>query len=206
MQLESGLRIDARVAGGLSGRERHTATIIWLEHVQKCVVQSIDKGSFGTEICSQLERVENELFIVCQLEAAISYASEQFGVGIAEGVNGLHRITDQEEGATGLIGPRSHEGGKKLMLAPAGVLEFIDKEVANVISCSDCDVGGRFVSVRKYLLCDLGYFNEIDGACLGKDGSQVARCLAQQGEACLDYPPIFLRVASRGETANPMKG
>src|SRR6476646_357931 len=108
----------------------------------------MDKRGFGSEICSQLEGVENEWLIVCQLEAAISHASEQFGVRISKRVNGLHRITNHEDAATNLIGPRSYEGGEKLMLAPAGVLEFVDQEVANVIGGGECGLRGIFVFVR----------------------------------------------------------
>ncbi len=206
MQLKPGLRSDIRVAGRFCGRKRHTATIISAEHVQKCVVQSMNKRSVSSEIGSQLEGVENEPFIVSQFEAAISHAREQLWIRVAERVNGLHRVTDQEDGATVLIAPRRHEAAEKLILASTRVLELVDQEVANVISGSECDLRGEFIFVLKHLLCDLSYFSEIDDACLGKDGSQVARCLAQQCEACLDDLPIFVRVACRGKTANPMKG
>jgi len=52
---------------------------------------------------------------------------EQFGIGIAEEVDGLHGIADDEDCAAFRLGPRGHERTDQLVLAAAGVLKLIQQ-------------------------------------------------------------------------------
>ena len=70
------------------------------------------------------------------------HAREQLGIGIAEKVDGLHGVADDEKGAAGGFGPCGDQRGDELVLAAAGVLKFIDEEMANAVGDGECSVGG----------------------------------------------------------------
>ena len=71
------------------------------------------------------------------------------------------------------IGPGGDEAGEQLVLAAAGVLEFVDQQVADAVGDGERGVGGQAVVALGGLLGDLRHFNEVHGAGFGKDNSAV---------------------------------
>ena len=65
------------------------------------------------------------------------------------------------------------------MLAAAGVLKFVDEQVADTVGNRQRRFAGNASIAFENMQGDLSYFNEVDGACFGKDGAQFACRVAQ---------------------------
>ncbi len=88
------------------------------------------------------------------------------------------------------------------MLAPAGVLKFVDEQVANAICDRECCIAGEGTFAFEDMQGNLGHFNEVNGARLGKDGAQFARRVAQKREGGLHDLPILFGITGRRKFAN----
>ena len=70
-------------------------------------------------------------------------AQIQTDLGLAEAVDGLHRVADHEQRAPVARLPAGSELGQQFMLAHRGILEFIDQQVANAVIEMQGQIGGR---------------------------------------------------------------
>ena len=125
--------------------EGDAAAVVCAKICAKISLSRVDERLDGAEVRGQRDRVEEERYVVLDFEAGFADAREELGVGVAEKVNGLHRIADDEATAAFALGPRDDEAAEEFVLAAAGVLKLVDEEVANAIGDGERGVGGLAV-------------------------------------------------------------
>src|SRR5579863_3894767 len=109
------------------------AAVALREDFVKGVIQGIDKSGIAAEIRGQADGMQRERFLLSEFEASLLDAPEELGLGVAERVDRLDRVADHEDGAARAIGPCGDERGDELVLAAAGVLEFVHQQVMYVV-------------------------------------------------------------------------
>ena len=149
--------------------------------------------------------MEGKGFLLAEFKSSFLYTAKELGLGVAEEVDGLHRIADDEDGATGAIFPCLDERGDELMLAAASVLEFVDKQMANVIGNDECGVRWQLVLGEQDVSGDLCDFDEVDGTGFRKDGLQFARGMAEENKAGPNDLPFFFCIAGGRKLSYPGK-
>ena len=76
-------------------------------------------------------------------------------------------------------GHASMQRGNELVLTAAGVLELVDKQMADIVGDGQRGVAGQIVFAAEDLLGNLRDFNEVDRAGLCEDRLQLGGCVAQ---------------------------
>src|ERR1039458_6063316 len=92
-----------------------------------------------------MDGIEEKRKIAEDFEAQFFDAREEFRVGLAEAVDGLHGIANDETGAAFAIGPCGDEAAEQFVLTAAGVLEFVDQQMADSVGDSLRGIDGKFV-------------------------------------------------------------
>ncbi len=100
------------------------------------------------------------------------------------------------------LGPCGDEAGEQLVLAAAGVLEFVDQQVTDAVGDGQGRIGGKAVFASKHAPSDLRDLDEIHGSGFGEDDLQLACGVAQQGETGLHDLPVFFGVAGGGQSCD----
>ena len=78
----------------------------------------------GAEVCRQMDWIELEWQIVAGISRPSTlYARKKLGIGVAEKIDGLHGIADDEAGAAFALGPRSDEAAQATGAAGGWCLE-----------------------------------------------------------------------------------
>ncbi len=143
----------------------------------------------------KLYGIERESFFLAEFKSSLLHAAEKFGLGIAEKVDGLHRVADDKDGAAGTIGPCRDQRGDEFVLAAAGVLELVDQQVADAIGNDERGFGGQLVFAAEDVPGDLRDFNEVNGASFSEHGLQFASGMAEKSEAGAHDLPVFFGIA-----------
>ena len=117
-------------------------------------------------------------------------ARKQFGVGVAEDVDGLHGVADDEAGAALALGPGGDEAPKQFVLTAARVLEFVDQQVANAVGDGLRGVDWKFVFAFEHAERDLRDLSEVSSGRLGEDDAEFGGSAAQQSETGADNLPF----------------
>jgi hypothetical protein len=146
--------------------------------------------------------MEREGLPFAELKSKLLDAVEELSFGVAEEVDGLHGIADDEDGAACGIGPRFDERGDEFVLTPAGVLELVDKEVMDIVADGLGGVGGEIVFAAQNTAGDLSDLNEVDGAGFCEYCFQFCRGVAEKEKARANDLPVFFGVASGREIAD----
>ena len=131
---------------------------------------------------------------------------EEFGIGIAEEVDGLHGVADDETTAAFALGPGGDEAAEEFVLAAAGVLKLVDEQVVDAVGDGEGGVGGLAVGALEDVEGDLRDFNVVDCAGFGKDDAELAGGVAEQGETGADDLPVFVGVAGGGQGSGRRRG
>ena len=121
------------VACGQRLSECDAAAVIDGEDLGKHLVDAIDQLRRGAEVSLELHGFESQRKFARNFKADLFHARKKFCIGIAEKVDGLHGVADDEAGAAFALGPGCDKVREQLMLAAAGVLKFVDEQVANAV-------------------------------------------------------------------------
>src|SRR5271156_6515523 len=127
-----------------------------------------------------MDRIEWESKIAENFEAVLFNARKQFGVGLAEAVDGLGRIPDDEAGAALAIGPGGNEAAEQLVLTAAGVLEFIHEKMANSVGDGQSCVRRKSVCALEHAEGNLRHFSEVGSGRFGEDDAKLSGRVAQE--------------------------
>ena len=122
----------------------------------KRIVQPANELRAGAEVRFQLNGFECQRFAIRQFESHLLYAREQFGVCIAEEIDGLHGVADDKEGTARGIGPCRDESADEAVLAAAGVLELVNQQVTDSVGDTERGFAGQAVFVFENAKRDLG--------------------------------------------------
>ena len=122
-------------------------------------------------------------------DAALADAQEESDVGLAEAVDRLHRVADDEQRPAVVRHPAARQFFDQADLARAGVLEFIDQQVADAVVERLGQIGRRFVVAERQAGAG-GDFDEIDLAGFLKGQPQLPGGQPQQAGETLDGGPF----------------
>src|SRR5207237_3999750 len=89
-------------------------------------VVPIDQARLRAEVRSEREALELD-----GAEAFLPRLKEERDLRLAEPVDRLHRVADEEERAAVALLPAGGEAAQELVLRPGGVLVFVDQDVAD---------------------------------------------------------------------------
>src|ERR1035441_3407930 len=98
MEVEAGIGGAGRsLSDGLCGRESDAAAVICSKNFNKNLIEPVDQGWGGAKVGCERDEVEEERVRmggvgVRDLKADRLHALEEFGVGVAEEVDGLHGV------------------------------------------------------------------------------------------------------------------
>jgi len=82
-------------------------------------------------------------------ETGFPDAGEELGVCVAEEVNGLHGVADNETTAAFALRPGGDEAAEEFVLAAAGVLKLVDEDVVDAVGDGKSGVGGQAVGTLE---------------------------------------------------------
>jgi len=82
-------------------------------------------------------------------DAALADAQEEAHIGLAEAVDRLHRVADDEQRAAVIGHPAARQPFDQGDLARAGILEFVDQQVADAVIERLGEIGRRFVVAQR---------------------------------------------------------
>ena len=179
-------------------RKRYTASVARCKDLSKGIVQPLDQRWNGPEIRRQWNEIQRKGLGIGNFQPHFFHTGKQFRVGIAEKIDGLHGIPDQKAGAAHAVGPGGDQAGEQLVLAAAGVLKLVDKEVMDSVGDSDGGVSGGSVFGLEDALRDLGYLDEVDLRSLGKHHLELRGSVAQHHETGPNDGPVIFAVADGG--------
>ena len=183
-----------------AGCEAAKITPLPVEAAKTCAKVSLMLATserLAAEVGGEMDGIEEQRKIAENLKAEFFDARKQFGIGLAEAVDGLHGVADDEAGAALAIGPCADEAAEQFMLASAGVLEFVDQQMANSIGDGLRGVDGKLVFALEDTERDLCNFSKVGGGSLGKDDAKLGSGAAQKSEAGANDLPFGVGVPDR---------
>jgi hypothetical protein len=198
VQLEGPGKCSFAVAGGVGGGEDDAAAVVFLKDLGKDFVEPGDERPGGAEVGGESDGVEEEWGGVGDFETGFPDAGEELGVCVAEEVNGLHGVADNETTAAFALRPGGDEAAEEFVLAAAGVLKLVDEDVVDAVGDGKSGVGGQAVGTLEDGEGDLGDFGVVNGAGFSKDDAELGGGIAEQGETGADDLPVFVGLARRG--------
>ncbi len=138
-EMEAGFGV---VAGGQRIRVLYAAAIFLSEDLSEYLIDARDQRVRAAEIGGEMDGIKKQREVAGNFKPQLLGARKKLGVGIAKEVDGLHGVADDEAGAALALGPGCDEMREQLMLAAAGVLEFVDQQVTNAVGNSERALGG----------------------------------------------------------------
>ena len=88
----------------------HGAGIVWRQNFIEHFIELADERGRGAEVgCERREVEDQRIVVVWNFQPNCFDAGKEFGVGVTERIDGLHRIADDEAGAADPLGPCSDE-------------------------------------------------------------------------------------------------
>jgi hypothetical protein len=121
------------------GRVRHGARAavgLARQDLRERGVEPVDEAALRAEVSA-----EGEPFELDRAEAALPGIQKQRDLGLAEAVDRLHRVADEEERAAVLRLPARSEKGQQFPLRHRGVLELVDQDVLDARVEGEQEVG-----------------------------------------------------------------
>ena len=158
----------------------NAAAVVGCKNLRKRVVDLLNERSGGTEVGSKNRGFETQWLIVRDLKAETLDTRKELCIGVAEEVNGLHGIADDETRAARTIGPGSDQMREELMLAAARVLKFINQQMASAFGGCKRGVDRRVAFAFEDIERDLRDLNVIGGCGFCKNDAQFACGMAKQ--------------------------
>jgi hypothetical protein len=192
--------------GGVGGGEGDAAAIVGGKDLGEDLVEAADEGADGAEVGGEGDGIEEEWVGAGDLKAGFADAGKELGVGVAEEVDGLHGVADDEATAAFAVRPGGDEAAEEFVLAAAGVLELVDEDVVDAFGENLGGVGGGAVGVGEDAEGDLGDFNVVDRAGLGEDDAELGGGVAEEGEAGTDDLPVVVGVMGGRQGAGGGEG
>ena len=122
-------------------------------------------------------------------DAALADAQEEADIGLAEAVDRLHRVADDEQRAAVIGRPAARQLLDQADLARAGVLEFVHQQVADAVVERLGEIGRRLVVAERQSGAG-GHFDEIDLPGFLEGQPQLPGSQPQQARETLDSGPF----------------
>src|SRR6202034_4741009 len=135
----------------------------------------------GAEIHGELDRIAGKAILV-GAETVFAHMSKQLNLGVAKHIDVLHGVADEKIPAGFTRIPGGEESGDQFVLTTRGVLELVDKEMANV-------AGGALGRILQDLKSGDGDLGEVDGIGFGKDDAELGDGAAEDGEDVAEGGP-----------------
>ena len=101
------------------------------ENLGEDFIQALNQRRRSAKVGCEMHGIEAQRQFVGDVKPDVFHARKQFGIGIAKEIDGLHGIADHEAGAAFGLGPGGNQAGEQLVLAAAGVLEFVNQQMAD---------------------------------------------------------------------------
>src|SRR5271157_6664953 len=117
----------------LCSGEGNTVTIVVRKNLFEGLIVPGNQSGHCAEVGREGNEVKEQRLVVGNFKANFLHAREKLGIGVAEEVNGLHGVADNEAGAALALGPGSDKTGEQLVLVAAGVLELVDQQMADAV-------------------------------------------------------------------------
>ncbi len=95
------------------------------------VVEVFDEGALGAEVGGEMERREREGVVAGAELAGAHGVDEALDAGLAEEIDGLLGVADEEDGLGGAV-PAMREELDELVLGGGRVLHLVDEEMLQV--------------------------------------------------------------------------
>ena len=182
---------DAAIHARRPGRRRfgiaHGAgfrAVVGREDGREGRIDPIDDARIRAVVAEQAQVAEADV-----ADAALADAQEEPDVGLAEAVDRLHRVADDEQRAAVVRHPAARQFLDQADLARTGVLEFIDQQVTDAVVERLGQIGRRFVIAERQAGAG-GDFDEVDLAGFLKGQPQLPGGQPQQAGKTLDRGPL----------------
>ena len=139
------------------------------KHPREHFVAPVHQRRCRAEIAPQLQRLQSD-----RAEAGAAHGREAADLGIAEPVDGLHRIAHQEQRASIAFRPVLRQRQQQVVLIARGVLEFVDQDVPDARAQPFGERRWRGI-LRERLARRAGHLGVIALALLVEDPRQLCR-------------------------------
>ena len=161
----------------------HRRTILHREDAGEGGINPIDHGRKGAVVTEEPEMLKRNA-----ANPQLANAQEQTDISLAKTVDRLHRIANHKQRPAVIRRPATDQLFDQINLTRAGVLKFIDQQMADpVIQCL-CQIRRCFVITQRQT-GPPGNFNEIDLSRLLKRQPKLPRSQPEQArEDCYGAP------------------
>ena len=154
-------------------------------------VKVIDENGLGAEVRAKVEDAEMDV-----ADAFLAHgAKETLDAGLAEEVDRLFRIADEEKGLTVAV-PASGKHFDEFVLAGGGVLHLVDEKVSKGGTGGAGKVGGSIVGTKS-LFGGHGKFSEVALLAFGKENFELSKGSNEETEKGFGNGPLLIGVAGR---------
>ncbi|OIQ81377.1 hypothetical protein GALL_368610 [mine drainage metagenome] len=171
------------------------------EHPNEGAVHPVDHFRAGTVVAAQPQSAQADV-----VDAPLRHAQEQADLGLAEAVDGLHRVADAEQRAPVARHPALGQAPQQIDLRRAGILEFIHQQMLNPVVQPERQLGGRARSIFQRLQCAPGDFDKIHLARLLENHPQLCGGQIEQLGKDADDSPLCIPVTRQRQAADAGDG
>ena len=206
MQRHAQQRIRNRMRAGLSGifagwqrlSKFDAASVVHGEDLGEDFIQALNERRRSAKVGCEMHGIEAQRRFVGDIEPDVFDARKEFGVGATKEIDGLHRIANHEAGAAFGLGPRGNQAAEQLVLAAAGVLEFVNEQMADAVGNGHGGFRWLVIFAAEHAEGNLRDLDEVDHACLSKSDAQISGGPAKHREAGAHDLPFLFRIAALG--------
>ncbi|MNX96293.1 hypothetical protein D3C86_1286050 [compost metagenome] len=162
-------------------------------------VDPLHDAGLGTKIVRQVQEIRLQF-----AHAYVRHFQEQTDFRLAEAVDRLHRIAHQEQAAAIAGLPAGSQRAQQVQLRLAGVLEFVDEQVADG-SIQLEQQFARIIGAAQRGRGALRDLDEIHLALVGKAQAQLRHGQRQRHQLGAQHLPLRVREMRRGDIAHRMQ-
>ena len=191
-----------RFARGFRMRVLNAASIGHGKDAFEGAIHLPHQSGHSTEISAQRHQIKHQRIARCNFHACVAHLCEQFGLGVAEEVDGLHGVADHKAGVPLTPAPCAHQPLQQFVLLAARVLKLIHQQMTNAIGSGNGSVARLTIRRGQHGGGSLRHLHKIHRAGFGKQNAQLSRRAAQHDEARAHDAPIVFRIARRRQHRN----
>ena len=170
------------------------------KNVRKGRVNPIDDRRIGAVVA-----IEAQVFEGNAADAILPHAQEESDIGLAETVDGLHRITDNEQRTAVIRLPATGQLFEQFDLYRAGILKLVHQQVRDAIVERLRQIGWRLI-VTESQTGARGDLDEIDLTALLKGQPQLTSRQTQQVREGFNRRPFFIAQGRAGHLLGLQQG
>ncbi len=189
--------MQGRAVHGDRGLERDRAAghiASWRQHPSEGLVHPLHDAVLRAEVACELQGLQAN-----RSDTSFPGAQEETHLRLAESVDRLHRVTDDEERPPIPRRPVGNQALDQLELRDRRVLEFVDQQVPDPRVERHRDVAAALVTERGH--GPARHFGEVHQSRFGKDDGQFGGGPPQHRCNRFDQAPLVFGVAGRRQRA-----